>query len=441
MSASTSFSYDLAFDRNLGWVTEAEQLALRGKRVAIAGMGGVGGVHLLTLTRLGIGSFHIADFDRFDLPNFNRQIGATMHTLGLPKAAVLDEMAHDINPELRLKRFDTGVDTENLDAFLDGVDLFVDGFDFFVLDIRRHVFARCRELGIPAITAAPIGMGTAFLTFIPGGMSFEKYFRLNGHSEQEQYLRFLVGLTPKGLHRSYLVDPSRLDLAARKGPSTAAACQLCAGVAAVTALKLLLRRGDVKPAPYHHHFDAYRGQLVTTKLSLGNAGPMQRTRLALARRALSGAQPPTSSPASISSQARPSRRSSMPRAGRRAATTNNRGGSRFGTKIASSFIWHLTRPTTCTNTGWANPCCLPPACCSKTSALLPLRTADRWIGASQGARPHHGLLSVFPRPIPRDPIRSTHLLLSARSTAGHIAFARSLLPRSRLSKPLSAMNS
>ena len=46
------FDYDTAFSRNLGWVTEAEQGLLRGKRVAIAGMGGVGGVHLLTLARL-----------------------------------------------------------------------------------------------------------------------------------------------------------------------------------------------------------------------------------------------------------------------------------------------------------------------------------------------------------------------------------------------------
>ena len=71
-----SFAYADAFRRNLGWVTVAEQTALRGKRVAIAGLGGVGGAHLLTLTRLGIGAFHIADFVRFELHNFNRQVGA-----------------------------------------------------------------------------------------------------------------------------------------------------------------------------------------------------------------------------------------------------------------------------------------------------------------------------------------------------------------------------
>ena len=74
---TSSFSYDNAFARNIGWVTHAEQSVLRDKRVAIAGLGGVGGVHLLTLARLGIGNFHVADFDTFDVANFNRQVGAT----------------------------------------------------------------------------------------------------------------------------------------------------------------------------------------------------------------------------------------------------------------------------------------------------------------------------------------------------------------------------
>ena len=52
-----SFDYGTAFSRNIGWVTAAEQETLRGKRVAIAGLGGVGGVHLLTLARLGIEHF------------------------------------------------------------------------------------------------------------------------------------------------------------------------------------------------------------------------------------------------------------------------------------------------------------------------------------------------------------------------------------------------
>lgn len=280
----TEFSYEKAFDRNIGWLTEWEQAALRGKRVAIAGMGGVGGVHLTTLARLGIGAFNLADFDRYDIANFNRQVGATMQSIGRPKLDVMAEMGLSINPELRLGRFPQGVNDNNLDDFLADVDLFVDGLDFFVLGIRRRVFARCAELGIPAVTAAPIGMGTGFLAFVPGGMSFEQYFRLEGQEENEQYLRFLMGVAPRGLHRSYLVDPSRIDLANKRGPSTSASCQLCSGVVGVAAVKLLLGRGDVKPAPYHHHFDPYIGKLAISKLRWGMDGPIERAKLAVARR-------------------------------------------------------------------------------------------------------------------------------------------------------------
>lgn len=280
------FDYHRAFHRNLGWVTEAEQERLRGCRVAIAGMGGVGGSHLLTLTRLGVGRFSIADFDRFELANFNRQAGATMSHLGQHKAEVLATMALDINPELDLRRFDEGVTRENLDAFLDGVDLYVDSLDFFAVEARRMVFAACAERSIPAVTAAPLGMGVAFLAFLPGQMSFEDYFRMEGHTESDQLLHFLIGLSPAMLQLRYLADRGRVNLDGHEGPSTPMACELCAGVAATNALKILLGRGKVLAAPWGLHFDAYRNRLARTWRPGGNRNPINRLTIAVARRLL-----------------------------------------------------------------------------------------------------------------------------------------------------------
>ena len=112
------FPYDEAFSRNIGWVTRAEQQILRGKRVAIAGLGGVGGAHLLTLARLGVGKYRIADFDRFDFANMNRQAGASVSAIGLTKSQVLEDMAHDINPDAQIDVFSEGVTASNVDAFL-----------------------------------------------------------------------------------------------------------------------------------------------------------------------------------------------------------------------------------------------------------------------------------------------------------------------------------
>jgi molybdopterin/thiamine biosynthesis adenylyltransferase len=280
------FDYGEAFSRNVGWVTAEEQQILRGKRVAIAGLGGVGGIHLLTLTRLGIGAFNLADFDRFGLANFNRQAGASMSALHQPKVEVMAAQARDINPELDLRLFREGVNTHNLDAFLEGVDLYVDGLDFFAFDAREATFAACARLGIPAVTAAPLGMGTAVLNFLPGGMTFEEYFRLEGLEEREKAIRFLIGLSPALLQRRYIVDPRAVDLAAHRGPSTVMACQMCAGVAATEALKILLNRGRVRAAPWGMHFDAYRNKFVYTWRPGGNNHPLQRLVLAVARRQL-----------------------------------------------------------------------------------------------------------------------------------------------------------
>ncbi|HEY0663140.1 MAG TPA: ThiF family adenylyltransferase [Thiobacillaceae bacterium] len=281
-----TFNYEEAFSRNIGWLTRAEQETLRRQRVAIAGLGGVGGVHLLTLCRLGIGKFHLADFDTFDVANFNRQAGATVGSLGQPKLDVMIRQALDINPELDIAGFAEGVTADNVDAFLDGVTLFIDGLDFFAFDARQKVFAACAAKGIPAVTAAPLGMGTAVLNFLPGGMSFEDYFRLDDGSEAEKPVRLLMGLAPARLQMGYLADPTAVDFANRKGPSTGMACQLCAGVAATEARKILLGRGPVRAAPRGYHFDAYRNRLARTWRPGGNRNPLQRVLIALAKRKL-----------------------------------------------------------------------------------------------------------------------------------------------------------
>jgi len=283
-----SFSYDDAFSRNIGWVTRAEQQILRGKRVAIAGLGGVGGSHLLTLARLGIGRFSIADFDRFGLANFNRQAGAMMSTLDQPKAEVLTRMALDVDPEIDVRRFDEGMTPDNLDEFLRDVDLYVDGLDFFAFEARKAAFDACAARGIPAVTVAPIGMGAALLVFLPGRMSFEQYFVWEGCDDAERAVRFLVGLTPAFLHARYLVDPSAVDLAHRRGPSTGMACQICSGIAGVEALKILLGRGKVLAAPWGVHFDAFRNKLVRTWRPGGNRNPIQRALIIAARRRYRG---------------------------------------------------------------------------------------------------------------------------------------------------------
>ena len=89
-------------------------------------------------------------------------------------------------------------------------------------------------------------------------------------------IHFLVGLSPAMLQRGYVVDMSRVNLAERRGPSCIAACQLCAGVAAVEVLKLVLNRPGVKLAPWGSQFDAYRMRYILTWRPGGARNPLQR---------------------------------------------------------------------------------------------------------------------------------------------------------------------
>ena len=288
MANPITFDYDAAYSRNIGWVTEAEQGKLRKARVAIAGLGGVGGAHLLTLSRLGISHFHIADFDDFDVHNLNRQAGAFMSSMGQPKLDTVAQMARDINPEIDLSLFHQGITPENVDEFLLDVDVYVDGLDFFALPARRMVFAKCRDKGIPALTAAPLGMGVAFLYFDPNGMSFEDYFKVEGHKVQEQYARFIAGLSPAMVQRDYLVVPEAVNFQEKRGPSTIMACDLCAGLMGTSVLKVLLGRGSIKAAPWGMHFDAYHQKLKLTWRPFGNANPLQQLLLKFIRPVLRG---------------------------------------------------------------------------------------------------------------------------------------------------------
>lgn len=271
-----TFDYDLAFSRNIGWFTPEEQQILRSKKVAIAGMGGVGGGHLLALTRLGIGRFVLADFDRFGCENTNRQVGATVDSYGKNKLDVMVDMAKAINPELEITLFREGVNDDNAQTFMTDVDCYVDSLDFFVIDIRRRIFDICARQGIPATTAAPLGMGTAYLNFMPGKMTFEQYFGMAGCNQTEQYLRFLLGLAPAALHRRYLVMPEKIDLANKKGPSTVVGCQLAAGVTAAQVAKIFLNRGDIVCVPKVLQFDAYSNRYQTSWRPWGYRNPIQQ---------------------------------------------------------------------------------------------------------------------------------------------------------------------
>jgi molybdopterin/thiamine biosynthesis adenylyltransferase len=254
----SAFSYDEAFCRNIGIITEAEQQMLRKTCVGLPGLGGVGGGHLQTLARLGIGGFHLADLDTFEVANFNRQLGANLDTVGRAKVDVLAEVAQNINPACDVRTFPDGIAPDNIDDFLSGVDIVVDGLEFFAIDVRRTLYRACRRHRIPVVHAGPVGFGATLLVFLPGGISFDEHFRIDdGMTRVEMLLAHALGHS-RGFSSD--VDARHVDVNARCGPALASACLLCAALAGMEVLKLVTGRGRLAAAPRGIYFDPYRGR-------------------------------------------------------------------------------------------------------------------------------------------------------------------------------------
>lgn len=280
------FLYKEAFSRNIGIISASDQDKLKHTTVAIAGMGGVGGDYLITLCRAGIEGFKISDFDEFELANFNRQYGATTDSIGKPKMETMLELAKQVNPEARIDCYGEGINSDNLDKYLDGVDVVVDGIEFFEVAVHKMLIAGAVERGIPVVAAVPLGFGAGLLTFTKHGMSFDDYFAITPDLPIEnQVLLFSLGFAPAGFHIKY-VDASSFDLKNRKGPSFIGACKLCAGMISAQVVQAILNPETLKPTPWYSHYDAKLNQFKHGKLWLGNRNPLQKLKYAYAKRLL-----------------------------------------------------------------------------------------------------------------------------------------------------------
>ncbi len=266
-----------AFSAQQGLFTPAEQERLRQATVAIPGLGGVGGTHFISLVRSGVGRFKIAEFDVFEPRNLSRQYGARVDTLGRPKGRVMLEEAFRINPFLKIEFYEEGLTPENARAFLTGADVVLDGIEFFALEARKLLYDTARTLKTPVVTAGPLAFSAALLVFDPEkSPSFSEYFAIKDDmSPQEKALLFALGLAPKPFFLKYL-DLSSINMKEGKGPASVIACYLCSALAAMEAVRIILKRPGLKPAPHYLIYDLYLHRFHLGYLKGGNKHPLQR---------------------------------------------------------------------------------------------------------------------------------------------------------------------
>lgn len=125
-------------------------------RVAVFGLGGVGGHAAEALVRSGVGSLDIVDGDEVARSNINRQIIALQSTVGMAKTEAAAARFLDINPRLRVKKFQLRLSEETVGEFDFGeYDYVVDAID----DVRAKVLlaVKCKERGTPLISSMGTG--------------------------------------------------------------------------------------------------------------------------------------------------------------------------------------------------------------------------------------------------------------------------------------------
>lgn len=125
-------------------------------RVAVFGVGGVGGYVCEALARSGIGNFDLIDNDKVSLTNLNRQIIATHKTIGREKVEVMRERILEINPNADVKIYKCFFLPENADEFpFDEYDYIVDAVD--TVTAKIELVMRAEEKNVPIISSMGAG--------------------------------------------------------------------------------------------------------------------------------------------------------------------------------------------------------------------------------------------------------------------------------------------
>ena len=144
------------FSRTERLIGAAALEKLKKARVAVFGIGGVGGAATEALARAGVGHFLLVDKDVVDVTNLNRQIIATMETIGRPKTEVMKERILSVNPEAEVETRQCFYLPENAEEFdLASFDYVVDAVD--TVTAKLMLIEAAKKAGVPVISAMGAG--------------------------------------------------------------------------------------------------------------------------------------------------------------------------------------------------------------------------------------------------------------------------------------------
>lgn len=162
----------------------AGQLKLKGARVLIVGLGGLGSPAALYLAAAGVGELHLADFDAVDLSNLQRQVIHDQEQLGVSKVDSALKRLAALNPQISLVAHRAALDEDTLVATVAAVDVVLDCSDNFAT--RTAVNAACVAAGKPLVSGAAIRLQGQLAVFDPRRSDSPCYHCLFGHGDDSE---------------------------------------------------------------------------------------------------------------------------------------------------------------------------------------------------------------------------------------------------------------
>ncbi len=183
--------------RNLNTYSPAQQARLLKARVAVIGLGGLGGTVTECLARAGVGRLVLADHDVFEDHNLNRQLLCTQDLIGSSKARSAAERVMRINNSVSVKSYSEFLDQDNADRILDNSEVVVDCLDS--IDTRFVLEAAAKKAGIPLISAAVAGLSGQVTTIFPEDTGLELIYGPRKALSRSKGVETILGCLPQAV--------------------------------------------------------------------------------------------------------------------------------------------------------------------------------------------------------------------------------------------------
>ena len=183
--------------RNHDAISESEQAILATKRVLVVGCGGLGGMVIECLARIGVGHLRVVDGDVFEESNLNRQLLSSTMNLGRPKVLAAQQRIMAVNPLVEVDAVQADLAAENAMELLAGCDVAVDCLDN--IPARLVLQQAAKVAGVPVVHGAVAGWLGRICVIQPGedllSLLYPNQEEAQGEERQMGTLSFTAALT------------------------------------------------------------------------------------------------------------------------------------------------------------------------------------------------------------------------------------------------------